>query len=440
MGLSRARHVAVSTIAATVTCVLVAALDARTSPGEVGVSGRRNANPSIAAAGRFVALAWGASANDGVTDIFVATSRDAGGSFGAATRANDDRTRANLSGEQPPRVTLIPRAGLDPSIVVVWTVKESAGTRLVASRSDDGGRTYGRPTAVPGSVAAGNRGWESIATDRDGHVVAVWLDHRELATSTGSSSTGHQANAEHAGHSGHGGTDGAARANLSKLMFGGLDDRASVRALTGGVCYCCKTAIATDADGSIYAAWRHVYPGNIRDIAFTTSRDGGRTFTAPARVSEDKWALDGCPENGPSIAVDEQRRIHIVWPTLIPGAKPDAEGTPALFYAMSRDGRTFTPRRRLPTEGVPWHPQVVVGPGGTIVVAWDEQARGSRRVALARGRVDSDGVAFERQALGDDGAGSYPVLATASGGLLMAWTRGTATQSSVAVRLVPQAP
>jgi len=27
-----------------------------------------------------------------------------------------------------------------------------------------------------------------------------------------------------------------------------------------------------------FAAWRHVYPGNIRDIAFTVSRDGGRTL------------------------------------------------------------------------------------------------------------------------------------------------------------------
>ena len=71
-----------------------------------------------------------------------------------------------------------------------------------------------------------------------------------------------------------------------------------------GVCYCCKVAMATAADGAIIAAWRHVYAGNIRDIAFTISRDGGRTFAAPQRLSEDRWQLAGCPDDGPALAVD----------------------------------------------------------------------------------------------------------------------------------------
>ena len=53
------------------------------------------------------------------------------------------------------------------------------------------------------------------------------------------------------------------------------------RALAMGVCYCCKTALAAGADGALFAAWRHVYPGNLRDIAFSVSRDSGRTFSAP---------------------------------------------------------------------------------------------------------------------------------------------------------------
>ena len=32
------------------------------------------------------------------------------------------------------------------------------------------------------------------------------------------------------------------------------------------VCFCCKTAIAT-AGEHVYAAWRHIYPGSLRDIA-----------------------------------------------------------------------------------------------------------------------------------------------------------------------------
>jgi hypothetical protein len=53
-------------------------------------------------------------------------------------------------------------------------------------------------------------------------------------------------------------------------------------------------------------------------IAFTLSRDGGRTFASPIRVSDDHWVLDGCPENGPALAVDASRRVHLVWPRSCP--------------------------------------------------------------------------------------------------------------------------
>ncbi|HET9267196.1 MAG TPA: hypothetical protein VFO31_03495 [Vicinamibacterales bacterium] len=70
----------------------------------------------------------------------------------------------------------------------------------------------------------------------------------------------------------------------------------------------------------MYVAWRHVYPGNVRDIAFTMSNDGGKTFAAPIRVSDDRWVLDGCPEKDPALAVDAHRRVDVVWPTLVPPA------------------------------------------------------------------------------------------------------------------------
>src|SRR6476646_5977349 len=128
--------------------------------------------------------------------------------------------------------------------------------------------------------------------------------------------------------------DGAEKAQASKLYFADADGTA-VRPLASGVCYCCKTGIAAGADGSLYAVWRHVYPGNIRDIAFTFSRDGGKTFAPLVRVSEDKWALDGCPENGPAIAVDAEHHLHVVWPTIV-RTSAGAE-TLGIFYAFSRD-------------------------------------------------------------------------------------------------------
>ena len=162
--------------------VVMATTASRTATSQqlqVAVKDRANAYASLAAAGPFAAMAWGASSKDGATDIYVAVSRDGGRAFAAPTRVAGD---AKLSGEQPPRVALVPRAGRTPSIVVVWTTSGSTGTRLLSARSDDEGRTFAPPAQLPGSDASGNRGWESIATNRAGDVVALWLDHRESSS------------------------------------------------------------------------------------------------------------------------------------------------------------------------------------------------------------------------------------------------------------------
>jgi hypothetical protein len=419
--------------------LIPAALSSSATSGSssIAVKGRANANASLAADGQFAVLAWGATTTDGVTDIYAAASTDGGRTFAAPTRINQLAGEANLSGEQPPRIALVPRTGRNPAIVVVWTAKAPAGTRLLSARSDDAAKSFAPPIRVPGSEASGNRGWQSIAAGRDGGVVAVWLDHRELSTDRGGAPSMHHAEHQHLA-SGQKPADGVARAQQSKLMFSRLGESGSSHQLTGGVCYCCKTAIATDSAGGVYAAWRHVYEGNVRDLAFTKSSDGGRTFAPPVRVSDDHWVLDGCPENGPALAVGEAKRIHVVWPTLVPGATSASEPTLALFYAMSDDGRHFTARQRIPTEGFPRHPQIALGRTGELIVAWDEQARGTRRVALAHGAIDGKGTpGFVRQQISDNARAEYPVLARVNDGTVVAWTSGPTGQTVIrAERLV----
>ena len=179
--------------------------------------------------------------------------------------------------------------------------------------------------------------------------------------------------------------DGAAMTERSQLYFSRLDGSLRPRGVARGVCYCCKTTIAAGPDGSLYAAWRHVYPGDMRDIAFALSRDAGRTFTGPVRVSEDKWALTGCPENGPALAVDVRNRVHLVWPTIVSGSTAGSDPTLGLFYSTTVDGRAFTARQRIATAGTPYHPQIAVSRSGALLLAWDELGAGTRRVAVARG-------------------------------------------------------
>ena len=417
-------------------------LSGAAASSELTVAGRRNATPTVAADGDFVAVAWGAAEASGSTDIFAAVSRDGGRSFGAPVRVNHIAGDARVNGEQPPHIALVPRPRRDPAVVVVWTTKGENGTKLLQSRSDDGGRAFAPATLVPGTDAHGNRGWQAIAVNPAGRVDVVWLDHRELA---------HDASmaASHHDHKAAGKPDGVAMAQQSKLFVASLDGTLAPRALSGGVCYCCKTAVVSSGD-AILAAWRHVYPGNLRDIAFTLSRDGGRTFAPPLRVSEDKWALEGCPDDGPAMALDRQNRIHIVWPTLVTGTGAAAEPNIALFYAMSIDGTRFTARQQVPTEGTPHHPRIVLGADNALTIAWDELANGSRQIAFGRAAIDPDGrPRIRREALGASGSGVYPALAAAgnpstslrAGAVVAVWASVSSNTSSIHVqRLAPPGP
>jgi hypothetical protein len=75
----------------------------------IGVSGKTNTAPSIAATGRVVVVAWGVSMR-GATDVYVPVSRAGGRTFGVQVRVNDVDSDASVGGEQPPHVALVPRA------------------------------------------------------------------------------------------------------------------------------------------------------------------------------------------------------------------------------------------------------------------------------------------------------------------------------------------
>jgi hypothetical protein len=387
----------------------------------LAVPGRSNATPTAAADGPFVVVAFSATTAAGTADIFAAVSGDGAKTFGAPVRVNNVEGDARTNGEQPPRVVLSRRQDGPPAVTIVWTTKGTAGTRLVSARSLDGGRSYSPAAAIPDSDAAGNRGWHNLLARRDGSVFAIWLDHREMADHAMAGAPNHE-------HGPGQKMDGVAMAQQSKLYIGAIDGSVAPHPVTGGVCYCCKTAIAEGANGAIVAAWRHVYPGNFRDIAFTISTDGGRTFAAPARISEDRWMLEGCPDDGPAMVVDGHNTIHIAWPTVVRDEK-SGEPTLAIFYTKSTDGRTFAPRTRIPTAGVAHHPQAVLDGHGQPLIAWDESGDGARRIVVA------SGPSFKRRVIGD-GSGVYPSLASAAGGTVAAWTSAQPSGSVIRVAIL----
>jgi hypothetical protein len=403
-------------------------------PVALGVPGRSNQAHWAASLGQTVAVAWGASTPDGATDVFLGVSRDEGRSFGEPIRVNAIAGEARLGGELPPRVALIDRHGRDPEIVVAYGSKTDA-TAIKLARSIDGGRTFTEAGALQAPGAAGDRGWHALAVGASGDAHVMWLDHRGLAAQKAQSHEHHEKAA----------IDGVAMAQHSGLYYrrvgdlpaqlrGGNPLGSPERQLFAGVCYCCKVAVAALPGGGIAAAWRHVYEGNIRDIAFSISRDDGETFSPPARVSEDGWQIAGCPDDGPAMAVDADGTLHMVWPTVVGGDNPEG----AIFYASSRDGRTFTARQRVPTLGSrrPMHPQIAVAANGRITVAWDEVVNGVRQAAARPLTFDDAGQPAFGSAIrlgAADVTSSYPVLVTTPRGMLAIYVSGKPGESVIRV-------
>jgi len=381
----------------------------------LAITGATNQTPWVAASGSLVAVAWAASAA-GRADIYTAVSRDGGLTFGSPVRVNTVAGEARVSGEIAPRVSLVPKPGGDPEIVVLWNAKDGT-TQIKIARSHDGGRTFGAARPLQTAGAAGDRGWHALTVDKGGTAHAIWLDHRGMAA-------GKDAAADHKEH------DGAAMAQRSGLYYASSGATVSAdRELFKGVCYCCKTAMATGPDGTLYAAWRHVFAGNFRDMGFTSSRDGGKTFAPLVRVNQDGWSINGCPDDGPAMVVDLKGTVHLVWPTVAGGT----EG--ALLYAVSRDGRSFSAPVRVPTLGSPKpsHPQIAIDSRGRVVVAWDEVRNGVRGAAFSRMTA---GAFAPAQSFGTNAPSTYPVLAAGAKGLVAVWAAGSPAQATITVRLL----
>ncbi len=389
-------------------------------PLTLAIPGRTNSTPWVAASAGFVAVAWGAAGADKTGDVMLAVSRDGGRSFAPPATVNNVAGHARISGEIAPRVALSPRRGSDPLITVTWNARQ-ANSEIRSATSTDGGRTFTSSIQLATQGAAGDRGWQAATLDAKGALHAIWLDHRGMVADKAAAG-GHTHKGEH---------DGVAMAQKSGLYY--YSAATGERELFKGVCYCCKSAMTTGPKGEIYAAWRHVFTGNLRDIAFTVSRDGGKTFSPLVRVNHDNWAINGCPDDGPAMAVDAAGTVHLVWPTVPNGT----EG--ALHYAVSRDGKAFSAPVRVPTLGSPKpsHPQITIDGAGRAVVAWDEVRNGVRQAALRRVTISRDGQpAFGAIATLADGSSAYPVLAAVPDGIIAAWTSGPPNASVIGVRVV----
>lgn len=339
-----------------------------------------------------VHLAWVQEEAEGARNLYYLPLDRGAASEAAPTRVNPaDMSVAGL--HLAPAMALGPDGGL----FVSWSASHPKAdgkpfaSLLKLSRSTDRGRSFGAPVPVNDDTAVTGHSFDHLAVAPDGTVHLAWIDGRE----------GKKEPATFASRSSDQGRSVAG--NLK------VDDE---------TCVCCRTAVATAPDGTVYVAWRKVFEGNVRETVVARSTDGGRTFSEAVIVGHDRWAFPACPHRPASIGVDREGRLYVVWYT------EGADETPAVYLAWSDDrGKTFSPKRALhASKGTfPDHPQMAVNPDGLVVVAWEEQSPVRREVVVSYS-LDR-GKTFSRpQRISEGKAHSPAVAVNARGEAALAWT------------------
>ncbi|MFO0774711.1 MAG: exo-alpha-sialidase [Nitrospiraceae bacterium] len=341
-----------------------------------------------------VGVAWMEDDKD-VRTVFFARGAEPGVTIGTPTRIN-----------QPDEVPYwrqeTPALAVDgDEIYVTWalthpklTPEQPLATQLRLSRSSNGGQSFGPSVLVNDDSGVIQHTFDALHRDTSGRVHVSWIDARDAQEGKKKESATYAA----------------------RSMDRGTSVLKNVK-VDGGTCVCCRTALASGPDGTLYVAWRKVYEGEIRETVVARSLDGGETFSPPVIVGNDKWVFPACPHRPASMGVDAQGRLYVVWYT------EGVDETPAIFLATSDDrGETFSPKRQLNTakNTFPDHPQLAVDAEGHVVVMWEEQAPVKRDVVIS---VSTDrGQTFTAPHKVNDKKSQTPAVATnARGQFALGW-------------------
>ena len=286
---------------------------------------------------------------------------------GEKTLVNPEKGQAKAWYGDAPTIKI----GKDNRIFVGWTAKAPGAEKpsasvLQLSVSSDGGKTFAAPVKVNDDVAPASHGMHSLAIGADGRIFMAWLDERNLKTektafnqaSENPLPDGFQIVKIH--HNSNQNEkpktdkkemkDDEAEPN-SEIFFAVSDDGGKTfsanKKLSEEVCPCCKTSIAAAPDGKVYVSWRQVLDGKFRHIAVAASADNGASFEKTIIVSDDRWEINACPVSGASMTAGAAGALKIVWYTA------GAAGKPGLYYAESKDdGATFSPRALISPDTV----------------------------------------------------------------------------------------
>jgi hypothetical protein len=118
------------------------------------------------------------------------------------------------------------------------------------------------------------------------------------------------------------------------IRFAEITDKGDVikeSELDASTCDCCQTSIAITNDGPI-VVYRDRSEEEVRDIYSVKNING--TWEKPNAVHDDGWIINGCPVNGPKVAVNS-KNLAVSWFTV-------SNNHPLVYVSFSKNnGNSF---------------------------------------------------------------------------------------------------
>lgn len=287
----------------------------------------------------------------------------------------------------------------DGTIVAVFqkrtpTAKNRFAGAIYYTQSFDQGKHWTTPNYLHTDTSNGiGRSFFDLTTLPDGEIGAVWLDGRKKQR------------------------DGSTLIFAKTLGKKGFQKDMEIAQKT---CQCCRTAIYVDNNKHINIAFRDIINDSIRDISYLVSKDLGKTFSKPVRISPDNWLINGCPHTGPTMT-ENKNGLQFFWFT-----QGNGEG---VYHTTKNENLTFAKRKSINTHAR--HPQTTTSNNGVVILVWDENFKTNTTYVNRIGVLGSnnDRIYITPDTVDAD----HPVvLALANGKSLVAWSQINGNKAEVA--------
>jgi len=263
-------------------------------------------------------------------------------------------------------------------------------------QSNDSGKHWSIENKLHSDSTKTEHGFVSLAPSNSDSFFVTWLDGRNTK------STGH----DHA----HEANGGAMQIRVAEILRNG--DKRNEFELDSRTCDCCQTSTVFSEEGPI-VVWRDRSDQEIRDIYYSKLKDGN--WSKPKPVYQDNWKINGCPVNGPKVAVNGGS-VAVAWFTA-------AENIPKVKLAFSKNGGAqFLDPIEMNLEKAIGRVDLLMVDDQTALVSWMESSKEMAQLKLAKvgigGNIEK---IISIQEISADRSTGFPQLELVDDQIYMAW-------------------